>query len=265
MDDATHTAAAAITECWKTGKKITALPGSCRPRTLKDGYRAQAALTRTMDSRVVGWKIAATAVSGQQHIGVDGPIAGRLFASQILRSGERCPMRGNRMRVAECEFVFMLGQDLPPRATPYTRSEVVAAVEALYPGLELPDSRFEDFSRAGAPQLAADNACAHYFVLGEPTSANWRHMDLSNHATTVSINGIEVSRGIGADVLGHPLQALTWIANNHVMHGTGLMAGQFITTGVTGRPCAIAGGDTIVADLGVLGHAMTIMAQASDP
>ena len=55
---------------------------------------------------------------------------------------------------------------LPPRAAPYTIEEVLAAVETLHPAIEVPDSRYEDFAKVGAAQLIADNACAHYFVLG---------------------------------------------------------------------------------------------------
>ena len=92
-------------------------------------------------------------------------------------------MRNNGMAAAECEFVFMLGKSLQPRAVPYTREEVMDAVASLHPGLELPDSRFTDFSAAGAPSLVADNACAHWMVLGEPTSASWRDADLAAHTS----------------------------------------------------------------------------------
>ena len=70
------------------------------------------------------------------------------------------------MRVAEAEFAFRMGVDLPPRPQPYSVDEVLAAVATLHPAIEVPDSRFDDFTIVGAPQLIADNACAHLFVLG---------------------------------------------------------------------------------------------------
>ena len=104
---------------------------------------------------------------------VSAPIPGRLLTSRCLEDGADVPMQGNRMLVAECEFVFRLGQDLPPRETPYTSDEVMAAVASLHPGLELPDSRFADFTAVGAAQLAADNACTHWMVIGAATTVNW--------------------------------------------------------------------------------------------
>ena len=123
-------------------------------------------------------------------------------------------MFGNKMAAAECEFVFKLKSDLAPRKLPYSRDEVLNAVESLHPGLELPDSRFADFAAAGGPQLAADNACTHWMVIGEPTDADWRSVDLSQHKTYLRVDGVIATQGTGADVLGDPRDALTWLANN---------------------------------------------------
>ena len=83
------------------------------------------------------------------------------------------------MLVAEPEFVFTLARDLAPHAQPSTRlEEVMEAVADLRLGIEVPDSRFADFTAAGGPQLIADNACALSFVLG-PVAADWRGLDLA--------------------------------------------------------------------------------------
>ena len=246
-------AAKLLSDHWLAGTKISALPDDCRPRNEAQGSQVQTALGDCLEDATVGWKIAATGKAGQQHIHVDGPMAGRLFASRVKHDGARIPMDGNRMLVAECEFVFVLGQDLPPRDTAYSQTEVLAAVASLHPGLELPDSRFEDFTTAGAAQLLADNACAHYFVLGQACGENWRELDLVTHATCLHLNGKPATHGSGADVLGDPRTALTWVANNHALRGEGLKAGQMITTGVAGKPVAVKAGDLMCADLGTLG------------
>jgi len=246
-------AAALIAQCWRDASKRGDLPESARPRTLAEGYRAQAQLPAAMDDSVVGYKLAATAAAGQRHLGVDGPVIGRLLASRVASDGATLAMQGNRMLVAECEFVFKLARDLPPRDTPYDRDEVMAAVQSLHPGLEIPDSRFTDFASAGAAQLAADNACAHWMVVGPATPANWRDVDLARHATCLHINGQIAVRGRGEDVLGDPRNALTWLANQFAVLGEGLRAGQLVTTGVTGRPGAISSADRISADLGEFG------------
>jgi 2-keto-4-pentenoate hydratase len=200
-----------------------------------------------------GWKIAATSEAGQKHINVDGPLAGRLLAERVIVDGGNCPLGNNLMKVAEMEFAFRMARDLPPRAQPYGRDEVMAAVGSLHPAIELPDSRFHDFTSVGAAQLIADNACAHRFVLGAAASAAWRDIDLSRHAVRAIANGAPAGEGSGANVLGDPRLALTWLANEISRHGMTLRTGEVVTTGTCVRPVPIAAGDRISGDFGVLG------------
>ncbi len=255
MTEGDNEAGRLLAENWLAGTKLTTLPEHCRPRDLAQGAQVQSTLGGYLKDGTVGWKLAATGLAGQQHIHVDGPLAGRLFASRVKFNNSQIPLDGNRMLVAECEFVFVMGDDLPPRAKAYSQGEVLEAVATLHPGLELPDSRFEDFTTAGAAQLIADNACAHYFVLGEAEVDSWRNLNLSTHKTCLHLNGEAATNGSGVDVLGDPRTALTWLANNHQLMGEGLMAGQMITTGVSGKPVAIKPGDHMCADLGILGQA----------
>ena len=244
-----------ILRCWTSGDVIDALPEECRPRTLADGYAAQRALAAASGEPVSGWKIAATSASGQRHINVGGPIAGRLLASRVHASPGEIAFGTNRMAVAEAEFAFVMGADLPARGDAYSIDEVLAAVATVHPAIELPDSRFADFTRAGSAQLAADNACAHEFVLGPATAADWRAMDLAALTVTLVVGGRVATTGTGADALGDPRAALAWIANNHAVQGEALRTGDVVTTGVCGKPSAIAAGSRVVADLGPIGSA----------
>jgi 2-keto-4-pentenoate hydratase len=157
------------------------------------------------------------------------------------------------MRVAEAEFAFRMAKDLPPRASRYATEEVMAAVGTLHLAIEVPDSRYRDFARIGAPQLAADDSCACYFVLGDE-AAGWRGVDLAAHPVIGHKNGAVVERGSGANVLGDPRVALAWLANDRAARGDGLKAGQVITTGTCVKPMPIAPGDQVVADFGALGR-----------
>ena len=256
----TEEAGRIIHGCWIAGDVIEVLPDACRPRTMAEGYAAQRALAAASGEPVVGWKIAATSVSGQRHINVDGPIAGRLLASRVHHSPCEVAFGANRMAVAEAEFAFVMGSDLPAQEDAWSVDEVLAAVATLHPAIEIPDSRFADFTRAGSAQLAADNACAHEFVLGPATDADWRAIDLSAHRVTLSIDGRVATTGAGSDALGDPRAALAWIANNHAVQGAALRAGDIITTGVCGKPSAIAAGSHVVAEFGAIGAAEVAMA-----
>ena len=78
-----QTAAEILWQNWQQGKTLNELPSDCQPQSLEQGYAIQTALAKTCGQAVAGWKIAATSAAGQAHIGVDGPLAGRLFAERI--------------------------------------------------------------------------------------------------------------------------------------------------------------------------------------
>lgn len=242
-----------IYTCWLKNDVVDFATNDFWPRSVDEGYASQAALADLFKETAIGWKIAATALAGRQHINVDQPLAGRLFDSLCHRNDAVLSLTGNHMAVAEAEFVFTLGKDLPPRQQYYSEEEVAAAIKWLHPGLELPNSRFVDFTKPGAAGLIADNACAHQFVLGEATTEPFDPASLADQHTSLLINGEVASTGYGRDALDGPLNAMVWIANKLSSLGTGLRAGQFVTTGVTGQPTAIKRGDTVRADLGKFG------------
>src|SRR5512141_1947143 len=206
-------AAELLLQHWRQSTRLDQLPAQCRPATRAEGYAIQAELAQLSGQNVVGWKIAATSKAGQQHIRVDGPIAGPLLSARAREGGARIALVGNNMKVAEAEFAFRMGADLPRRATSYSVDEVLAAVATLHPAIEVPDSRYADFTRVGAPQLIADVACACWFVIGPEVRADWRARDLVQHGVAAWRNGALAGQGSGANVLGDPRVALAWIAN----------------------------------------------------
>lgn len=242
-----------LTGLWREGRHTEGMPPALRPRTRPQAYAVQARVEALTDHPLAGWKIAATSLAGQKHINVSGPMAGRLLAERIVPVGETVRLGANRMLVAEVEFVFAMGADLRPRETPYALAEVLAGVEALHLGIEVPDSRYLVFEKAGEEQIIADNACADQFVLGPQVSADWRSMDLAAHAVRGTSSRGLVHEGRGANVLGGPLTALTWLANELSGLGITLRRGQIVTTGTACVPVPIAAGDTVTGDYGTFG------------
>jgi 2-keto-4-pentenoate hydratase len=247
-------------DCWQNGRRLGSIPENIRPQTREEGYAVQALLEQRSDGPLFGWKIAATSAAGQAHINVAGPLAGRLLQEKVIdlsrRRGEAAMAElsfgANHMRVAEAEFAFRMGVDLPPRPQPYSVDEVLAAVATLHPAIEVPDSRFDDFTIVGAPQLIADNACAHQFVLGPAAATEWRALDLVEHRA-VGRAGDLTREGKGANVLGDPRVALAWLVNELSLLGVTVKAGEVVTTGTCLIPLPVQAGVEVTADFGVLG------------
>lgn len=243
-----------IWDAWERGDVIDDLPPHLKPQTRDEGYAIQDCFGRPPSDQVAGWKIAATSAAGQSHIGVDGPLAGRIFENRIVAPGATLSIKDNRMRVCEPEFAFRLGDDIAPRATPYSVDEVLAAVSDLHLAFELPDSRFSAFADVGGPTLIADNACARDLVVGPAVTSDWRALDLSTHAIIGHVAGRTEREGSGANVLGDPRVALTWLVNELSTINHHLSAGHIVTTGTTMVPLEIVEGDDLMADFGVLGQ-----------
>ena len=118
----------------------------------------------------------------------------------------------------------------------YGVQEVLDAVDSVHPAIEIPDSRYDDFARVGAPQLIADVACACWLIVGATAMHDWRRLDLSAHSVATFLNDRPAETDLGANVLRDPRLALTWLANELRTYGHGLRAGDLVTTGTCITP-----------------------------
>ncbi len=247
-------AAALLARSWLAGEHIETLPAGCRPATRAEGYAVQARWP-ALAGRIGGWKIAATSVAGQKHIAVSGPLAGPVFANRVVADGATVSLATNRMRVAECEIVFTFRRALDPRTGGWTREEVLAEVAAVLPGIEVPDSRFLHFEHAGEAQLIADCACCNDMVLGTtPVAPEGRLASLADLQVQARVSDGRILNGVGRNVLGDPLEALTWFVNEIGAAGQRIEASHFLTTGACITPIPVLPGQSVTADFGWLGR-----------
>ncbi len=247
-------AASLLWRAWQASTRMGALPEALCPHDRATGYRIGAALAALSGQEVVGWKIAATSEAGQAHINVDGPLGGRLLSGRIIAPDQSVTLGDNIMKVAEVEFAFRFAQALPPRGSDYTYDEVMSAVQSLHPSIEIPDSRYQDFTVVGAPSLIADTACACWLMIGKAFDGSWRHLDLAEHEVRAWKNNQIVATGAGKAALGDPRIALHWLVNEVAHYAEGIKAGDVVTTGTCVVPVPIDAGDHVLADYGPLGR-----------
>src|SRR5258708_699888 len=192
----------------------------------------------------------------QQLMGIDHSIAGAIFAKRVHPSPASL-RHGDYTRVAiECEIAMRLGADLPARAKPYEKDDVAAAGEACMPSIELiEDHACDQYKLVGGCGLIANNAWNAGCVL-RSAMTHWGSVDLAAITGAMSINGVELGRGRGRDVMdGHPLHALAWVANAVAARGKPLKRGMIVQTGSVVATQYPKPGDTVTVSFAGLGEA----------
>lgn len=246
-------AARALLAARRDRRPIPALPDSCRPQNIEDGYEIQAAYLAGSGDVVAGYKIGATGARAQTALSVTEPFVGRILRSHLFNSPAEVLGAAFIFRLLEPEFAFRMGADLAPRNGDYGPEEVAEAVAAVHPSFEVVTSALDNWMGQGAPSLIADNGVHGALVLG-PGTEDWRGLDLADQEVVLTVNGSERSRGRGSNALGGPLIALTWLANHLSSRGLALKAGDLVSTGVVTEFLELQAQDEAVADYGPLGQ-----------
>ena len=234
-----------------------ALPQDLAPASADEAYAIQdsfVALRAQKLGALAGYKIALSTQAMQAFVGVDAPQAGCILQSTVQRTPGRLRAADYVRLIVEFEIGVRLADDLPAADAPFARERVARAVGAIMPALEIADDRNADYAelRNHPLHLIADNAWNEGAVLGEEV-AGWQAVDLGSVRGRASINGAVVGEGTGADALGHPLDAVAWVAGHLAALGRGLLRGDLVITGSLVTSKAVRTGDRVSFSLEGLG------------
>jgi 2-keto-4-pentenoate hydratase len=250
-----RSAAVTIASARRNRTPLQPLAPDTAPQNESEGYRIQRAvhdLLLPYFGAMVGYKIGCTSAVMQQYLEIPHPCGGGVFAKGVHENGASL-RAADFVRVGvECEIAVRLARDLNPSAAPFTADAVAQAIDAYLPAIEIVDDRYSDWQTIGAPTLVADDFFAAGCVLGNPVTRS-AAPDLLEVVGRAVINGVEVGRGTGADVLGHPHHALAWLANHLAADGRGLHAGQIVLTGSLVKTVWLNPGDKVRMELAGLG------------
>lgn len=221
-------------------RRFAPLSGALQPAGIAAAYDVQDALValrqQTWHCGLAGHKIALTTPAMRKFVGYDNSIAGQVLSARVTDSPASIRIADFGRLGYECELAFLMGADLPPGTRPVDRAAVSAAIAAVAPAFELIDDRSADYGSFGRDDgatmlsLAADDAWNGGVVLGKWVHA-WQGIDLAAVHGTLAINGEAAGEGYGRDVLGHPLDAMVWIARHLHQRGRTLKKGEFVITG----------------------------------
>jgi 2-keto-4-pentenoate hydratase len=219
---------------YKAHTRYRPLDAALRAAPLEDAYRIQDALHRVMAEagrgEIAGWKIALTSKAMQQMTGVDQPAAGAIFSKVIHASPARVDVAAYHHLGIEFEVAVRVGDDLPAGGGPWTRASVAGTVAACIPAFELVEDGDADYKTLDAFTLIAQNTWNGGVVLG-PAVTEWRTIDLERAVTKCWVNDQPAGQGKTGDAMGHPLEAVAWLANLLNGRGRALQRGMIVMTG----------------------------------
>ena len=256
MDRAAR-AAALLAHARRTGEKLAELPAEIRPRDVDEAYAVADALLAALGTQpgdLMGWYMACVSPAMQKAHGLSSPYFGQMRRAMVRSSPARVSMGGAGQRWSlEVEFVFRMARDLPARATPYGAGEVADAIGAMAAAIEFVEGSYVDFTRVSGFSVVADNGTEGRYVMGEMRE-DWRALDRAGLKVGLAKNGTERVEGTGSAILGDPLNAVVWLANELSRRGRSIRKDELIGTGnCLVRYAFGTAGDRIVADCGPLG------------
>ena len=239
-------------------ERMGLLPSELRPSDEVEAYRIQDALHGLLEDggmgSPAGHKIGCTTPVMQSFLGIPNPCGGAVFDSTVREGSGSFDFDRLLHPGVECEMAVRLGADLPPDGAPYDRSTVAPAVGAVMAAIELVDDRWVDYKSVDTPTLIADDFFGAGCVLGPPVH-DWPGLDLPGVEGSMFINGTHVGSGSGADIMGHPFEALAWLANSMAGRGRGLRAGEFVLLGSLVETKWVERGDLVTIEQPGLGTA----------
>jgi len=248
-----------IVELFRSRQHVEILPAELYPMDLDEAYAIRRAFQEIEETEgrgaIAGYKIGLTTPVMQKLCGIDEPCYGAIFVREVHhRRAELAAADYCRLGV-ETEIAFRLGADLPQGGGP---DGIAAAVETCTAAIELIEDLRYDYQRLDAAAMVAGNVWNAGVVLGTPVT-DWQAHDLACIRASLSINGHEVGSGSGGDDMGHPLNALAWLADKLAAEGTPLRRGMIVMTGSIVPIQYPAAGDRVLVEISGLGTAELVL------
>ncbi|GAB2845681.1 fumarylacetoacetate hydrolase family protein [Pseudoduganella ginsengisoli] len=230
-------------EAWQARMPLDP-PSATHALTIDDAYRIQQRMVARrigQGETVIGKKIGVTSKAVQDMLDVRQPDFGILLSGMAYADGAAIPIDTLIQPRAEGEIAFFLKERL--QGPGVTAQQVLAATRSVAACFEIVDSRVQDW-RIRIADTVADNASCGVFAIGAERVSP-QGLDLAGCAMTIEKNGEAVATGIGAAALGHPAEAVAWLANELGRRGIALEAGEPILSGSLAVLVPVKAGDAL--------------------
>ncbi|OPY96296.1 hydratase [Bradyrhizobium sacchari] len=181
-----------------------------------------------------GWKVGAAGPDAE-------PVCAPLPASGLLGSGARLGPEF-RLRGVEVEVALRVGRALTADDAALPDRELARAIDAVYPAIEVVETRLDDWTNSAALAQHADLQSHGALLIGAAATVSAASIDLRSVEADLSIGEDISRRSIGGNPAGDIWRLLRWLIRHCADRGVPLSPGHIVTTGsCTGMVFAEAG------------------------
>ncbi|HEV8257531.1 MAG TPA: fumarylacetoacetate hydrolase family protein [Casimicrobiaceae bacterium] len=242
--------AARIIRSYQIGEQFDARAGNA-PASAEEAYAVQDIVARHL------WTRAGNAIRAWKTGGPNAqatPIAAPIPQSKLFRSPAALKSRDFHVIGIEAELAYALVRDLPPRAMPYTETDVAAAIGTVHAAIEVCDSRLRNWRDADPMWKLADNQMNGALVVGDGLR-DWRSVQPERQTVVLQVDGETCGAATGGHPYGNPLRLLPWLSNHCAARCGGLRGGDIVTTGAWTGLHFVEPGAAVVARFPGIGEA----------
>jgi 2-keto-4-pentenoate hydratase len=215
-------AASAFLHARQNKHLIDQLPEGSQPTSETEAYLIQDLVAKTLGP-VVAWKVGSATVDSE-------PFRAPIHRDSLFVDQSRIPAKMFHVIGVEAELVYAFKRDLPPEGTPYSLGNVLDAIEAIIPAIEIVDTRFKIFGGCDPLAHRADQGNHGALILGTPVHS-WRSLDPITLPVRLEVDGKILCEAIGGNSAVDPVRLLVWLVNEGSRSLGGVRAGQMVTTG----------------------------------
>ena len=191
----------------------------------------------TRQGKLVGYKAGLTHAATQKRFDTDRPVWGKLYENMMLANGATVPAQFAARPVFESDLLVRVSSERINQAR--TPEDVLAAIDQVLPFIELPDGVVQDPLTLNGAGVAAINVGARLGVVGEPIATpagatERRALLLALRDMSVMVSdgsGTALNVAQGRAILGHPLNAVVWLAQALAEEGLAMKPGDLISLG----------------------------------
>lgn len=208
------------------------------PLTLAYDIQARVLQRKEETEALKGYKVSLTSDETQRMFMSDEPLYGAMCGSTVFQDGAKIDLYRFNEPLLELELIFLVQEELKLTDT----VEDIMNKCLIAPGVELPDSRFQNwFPNLTIAEIVTDSAVSGAVVIGEGKRLSYDA--ISNIKGELFFNNHLLVSGRSTEVLNHPAESVKWLIKAIAAQGRTLLPGMFVSSGTFNLPKPLVKGD----------------------